>query len=109
MNMPTRKDSVIATALLIAIIGTTPFTNPGCKQPLTIEDPLTGQIREVTQEELTKILEDVGTTAKVIAITTGQPQAVPFVELGVRLAAILVAFFYGRPKQTPTPKSGVPQ
>lgn len=106
MTTPTRQDSIVAACLIAAVVGLTPFTNPGCAKTLTIQDPQTGQLRPITQEELDKLITDTGNIVKVITITTGHPEAVPFIDLGARLAAILVAFFYGRPKTTSTKPGG---
>lgn len=96
MTLPNRKDTIVAVALLAAVVGVAPFTGPGCDRLITVQDSDTGEIRKATTQEVEQLVKDAGDIAKVITITTGHPEAVPFIEIAVRLAAILVAFFYGR-------------
>ncbi|GAI39074.1 unnamed protein product, partial [marine sediment metagenome] len=84
-------------ALMVALIGVTPFTNPGCEQ-LMVMDAETGEMRPATVEEIEVGLQPVGDAGKAILTATGYPMWIPAVDGVLRLTALILAW-YIRPKE----------
>jgi len=98
------RRSLMLAALAVALIGTTPFTNPGCKGVQVIDDD-TGLPRPATQAEIESIAQGGGAVAKGVLLATGQPEWVPLVDVAVRVAALVLAWMT-KPKDTTTTSTG---
>jgi len=87
---------VILACVLVAIVGFTGFTSVGCAN-LMIKDPSTNEWRPATEAEIAEWqgqqMKNVANVASTVLATTGQPQYIPFIDIAVRIAASLIAFF----------------
>lgn len=95
MNSTKRKEYTLLVILLAAMSGIMPFAGSGCTE-LMVVDTDTGELRPATEEETAAIIEQVGDVGKIISVSTGHPEFLPFVDLGTRLALIVAAFMYKR-------------
>lgn len=99
MGMNTLLRIATLACLVVGVVGIATFAPVGCEN-MVIKDPVTGETRPATPEEaaalVDKAVQDTGNVARVITVVTGQPEALPFVDLGVRVAALIAAFFMNR-------------
>ena len=91
MKANTLRITMLVT-LGIAMIGPMPFVNPGCgsmERPATETEPA----RLYTPEEVQAIVEGAAPAAALGAAAAGQPLWIPFVDIGIRLAALAFAWY----------------
>jgi len=91
--------------LAVAMVGTQPFLNPGCGA-IKVKDTVSGELRDATPEEVEEMTYRMGEVGKTVTIATGQVQYLPFVDIGVRLVALILAFYQRtaiKKKEVPTP------
>ena len=74
-----------------------PITNTGCG-PIYVLDKQTGEMREATTEEVKEIVESVGDVARLGVVAIGRPEWLVFVDVGVRIAALVAGFVLGSKK-----------
>jgi hypothetical protein len=106
MSATVNRYLMLAT-LAVAVIGIQPALNPGCGT-IKVKDPVTGAVRDATPQELQDVSVWVGDIGKVATVSAGQAQWVPFVDVGVRVLALLLAWYQKteiEKKEKPAPGS----
>lgn len=98
MTLPKINRMHIAALLILAgLVGVAPFSPAGCG-PVYVVDPQTGERRPATQEEIQAIVNQGGDLARVVAIGAGHPEWLPFVDLAVRVIALVAGYALGSKK-----------
>lgn len=88
---------VAALLILVGLVGLVPFSSSGCG-PIYVLDDQTGELREATAEEVQAIVERVGDVARLGVVAIGRPEWLLFVDIGVRIAALVAGFALGSKK-----------
>lgn len=88
---------VAALFILVGLVGLAPFTGTACG-PVYVVDPQTGERRPATPEEIQAIVNQGGDLARVVAVGAGHPEWLPFVDVAVRVIALVAGFALGTKK-----------
>lgn len=91
MTASVQRKTIFA-ALVAAVVGIPLTFEDGCA-PFTIQDPVTGIVRDATPEEVAKEVAKVGEAVKIVPAVTGHFEWLPFADIGIRLAALIFAWF----------------
>jgi len=94
MTVKTSRITMFA-ALAVAVFGLMPLTATNCG-PIKVMDPVTGETRLATPEEAAAVAQAAGETLQVVTVAAGQPTWIPFVDIGMRMAALLFAWYQRR-------------
>jgi len=92
--------NVAAIGLLaVAVVGIPTAWQGGCENPPQVVDAQTGRLRPATTQEVVRFVQDAGDVGRAVTVATGQVAWLPFVDIAVRLAAVLAAFLMERPRR----------
>lgn len=98
MQLPKINRMHVAALLILAgLVGFAPFISSGCG-PVYIVDPVTGERRPATSEEIQAIVNKGGDAARIVAVGAGHPEWLPFIDVAVRVIALVAGFALGSKK-----------
>ena len=98
MFTSTQARAVFVVLVAVALIGCGPALD-WLRDSCQVVDPVSGQKRAPTAEEIEAAAQPLASGAKAILVQTGNPQWAVLVDLGVKVAALALAYLI-RPRET---------